>query len=346
MKIHQFFPQSKTPFFEDLTRCFKPRRDQICVYCVIHSVCINLENGFVCCQLPFCLWCFEYLEDVVTQFILDVRTFILIFKASFVSSNLRIDAMVECGRSTTSFNLCNQRRYIVFVITIIVIIVITIFVQLLSTSSIREYSVEWESLCHCLRHYGFEHWSWTPPCIGEIPFVFLLTVLKQVFLGFRESPAHFFTVPLFSPLNNHCHHHHLVVHPYHHHHHPGPHHSHHHHHHPGPHHPHHHTHCHNHHLEHHVGWPGLALQVMQVMLVFVASPPSEQQIISMMLIWMLMMIMKLSNVCDKAMKDGKIDWWHNQNSSLCLSLCLYPVMTSDVVVFASKWCHTYDQDQK
>ena len=42
------------------------------------------------------------------------------------------------------------------------------------------------------------------------------------------------------------------------------------------------------------------------MLVFVASPPSEQQIISMMLIWMLMMIMKLSNVCDKAMKDGKI----------------------------------------
>ena len=32
------------------------------------------------------------------------------------------------------------------------------------------------------------------------PFVFLLTVLKQVFLGAVESPLHFFTVPLFSPL--------------------------------------------------------------------------------------------------------------------------------------------------
>ena len=72
-KSINFFPRSKTPFFEDLTSCLKPRRDQICVYCVIHSVCINLENGFVCCQLPFCLWCFEYLEDVVTQFILNVR---------------------------------------------------------------------------------------------------------------------------------------------------------------------------------------------------------------------------------------------------------------------------------
>ena len=32
------------------------------------------------------------------------------------------------------------------------------------------------------------------------PPVFLLTVLKQVFRGFKESPVHFFTVPLFSPL--------------------------------------------------------------------------------------------------------------------------------------------------
>ena len=62
-----------------------------------------------------------------------------------------------------------------------------------------------------------------------------------------------------------------------------------------------------------------------MMLVFVASPPSEQQIISMMLIWMLMMIMKLSN--------GLMI----QSEFIFMPfVVLYPAMTSDIVVFASK----------
>ena len=66
----------------------------------------------------------------------------------------------------------------------------------------------WTFDCHCLstvssyvqlsiimlkRVSAKYHFKVTPP-------VFLLTVLKQVFRGFRESPVHFFTVPLFSPL--------------------------------------------------------------------------------------------------------------------------------------------------
>merc|ERR1719397_634367 len=97
--------------------------------------------------------------------------------------------MVERGRSTSSFNFCNGTTIIAY-----------------------HHHGHVHNLCQ--RHHE------------EKPFVFLLTVLKQVFLGFKESPLHFFTVPLFSP------------------------------------------------LEHQVGWPGLAVQVMQVMLVFVASPSS------------------------------------------------------------------------
>ena len=57
-------------------------------------------------------------------------------------------------------------------------------------------------------HYHYHNYDLFQRYYEERPFVFLLTVLKQVFLGFRESPLHFFTVPLFSPLENNRHHHH------------------------------------------------------------------------------------------------------------------------------------------
>ena len=107
-------------------------------------------------------------------------------------------------------------------------------------------------------HYYSHNYDLFHRYYEERPFVFLLTVLKQVFLGLRESPLHFFTVPLFSPLEDNCHP------PFLHHHHP--------------------NHLH-HDLEHQVGWPGLAVQVMQVMLVFDVPPSSDQKIVKMMRCW-------------------------------------------------------------
>ena len=76
--------------------------------------------------MPCHLWCFEYFE-FVTQFILNVR---FLIKISEVSTNLHIEAMIECWRSTSSLlNLCkspkhiqSSEKHVVFVIFSIIMV--------------------------------------------------------------------------------------------------------------------------------------------------------------------------------------------------------------------------------